>query len=399
MKKSILILQGGGPTSVVNSSLKGAIIEARKSSFIEGILGSRYGVEGLLDDEIVDLEELDKEDLNLLSQTPGAFLGSSRKRLDLEGEEGKKALATLSKHNVGYLLLIGGNDTMETALELSAFFLKEGEDILVLGVPKTIDNDLLETDHTPGYPSAARHLVNAVKAIGEDARSYKNGKVTIVESMGRETGWLAASGFALSEEDRPDLIYLPEMNFDIPSFLKDVKEVYERKGTCLVLISEGIDLGEKESPDAGDGFAHPILEGAAVYLSKFLKKEGLPSRAVVLSLAMRADPLSIAPVDVWEAESAAHFAVSSFRDGENAKMAAIVREKDVPYEASFSLVPLAQVAGKTRYFPSEWIVSPKEVAPSFLAYIQPLIAGEAPLERTGGIYKSARLPKEGSKGV
>ena len=124
MKKSILILQGGGPTSVVNSSLKGAIIEARKSSFIEGILGSRYGVEGLLDDEIVDLEELDKEDLNLLSQTPGAFLGSSRRRLDLEGEEGKKALATLSKYNVGYLLLIGGNDTMETALELSAFFLK-----------------------------------------------------------------------------------------------------------------------------------------------------------------------------------------------------------------------------------------------------------------------------------
>ena len=264
-KKALAYFQSGGPTTVINSSLYGVIAEAFKHPEIGGVYGSLYGVEGLIDDNLVDLRKEDLEQIELLKQTPGAALGSSRKKLPgVEDPLFAKIIDTIERRNIGYLLVNGGNDTMDTCFRLDSFFKDQKMDVKVIGIPKTIDNDLMATDHCPGYASAARHVLNFVKMAVVDGKAYRRGKIVLVEIMGRNAGWLTASADLLAEDERPDLIYLPESPFSLEGFLKDVKEVYGRKGYAVVVLSEGLDLPRKNAGGT-DSFGHSSLEGVSIH--------------------------------------------------------------------------------------------------------------------------------------
>src|SRR5574344_2311551 len=228
-KKALVYFQSGGPTTVINCSFYGVLKEALKHEEIGDILGSRYGVEGLIDDNLVDLRKEDPEQIELLKQTPGAALGATRHKLPkFEDPDFTKILATSKTHNIGYILINGGNDSMDTCYRLSRFFKDKGRDIKVIGINKTVDNDLMVTDHSLGYPSAAKHIINAVGMVTADAKSYTRSKVVLIEIMGRETGWLTAAVDLLPEDRRPDLIYIPEMKWDEDQFIKDVQSIYAK---------------------------------------------------------------------------------------------------------------------------------------------------------------------------
>ena len=217
MSKAMVYIQSGGPTSVINTSFYGAIMEAKKHPEISHIYGSLNGIEGLLTDNLIDIGKEDQEQLDLLLQTPGSILGTSRHKLpkDFHDEEYETILKTCEKHNIGYVFVNGGNDSMDTCMKLSKLCKEKGLDIKVMGVPKTVDNDLAETDHSLGFPSAAKYVINTVKEIIIDAVCYKKGKVYIIEVMGRNAGWLTAAVDLLPEGLRPDLIYLPEQKLDM----------------------------------------------------------------------------------------------------------------------------------------------------------------------------------------
>ncbi|MBR0301733.1 MAG: diphosphate--fructose-6-phosphate 1-phosphotransferase, partial [Bacilli bacterium] len=232
--KAMVYIQSGGPTSVINTSLYGAIKEAQKHPEISHIYGSLNGIEGLLTDNIIDFGKEDPEQIELLKQTPGSILGTSRHKLpkDFHDEEYAKILETCEKHNIGYVFVNGGNDSMDTCYKLSLLCKEKGLDIKVMGVPKTVDNDLAITDHSLGFGSAAKYVVNTTKEIILDAVCYKKGKVYIIEIMGRNAGWLTAAVDLLPEEARPDLIYLPENKFNMQDFLKKVDALYKKKGNA-----------------------------------------------------------------------------------------------------------------------------------------------------------------------
>ena len=233
MAKAMVYIQSGGPTSVINTSLYGAIQEAKKHPEISNIYGSLNGIEGLLTDNLIDLRKEDDEQIELLKQTPGSILGTSRHKLpkDFHDEEYKKILETCKKHDIGYVFVNGGNDSMDTCHKLSLLCKELGVDIKVMGVPKTVDNDLAETDHSLGFASAAKYVINTVKEICIDAVCYKKGKVYVIEIMGRNAGWLTAAVDLLPEGIRPDLIYLPENKFDMADFLAKVQDLYNKKAT------------------------------------------------------------------------------------------------------------------------------------------------------------------------
>lgn len=396
-KKAMVYIQSGGPTSVINSSLYGAIKEAKKHpDEISFIYGSLHGIEGLLTDELIDLGKEDEKTIELLKQTPGSVLGTSRHKLpkDYHHEEYKTIIETLKKHNIGYVFVNGGNDSMDTCYKLSTLCKELGLDIKVMGVPKTVDNDLAETDHSNGFGSAAKYVINTVKEICVDAKCYKRGKVYIIEIMGRNAGWLTGAVDLLEGEDRPDLIYLPENKFDVDKFLKNAKEIFEKKGYCIAAISEGINFERDESKVRVDSFGHKQLGGAAIDLAAIVEdKLDLPTRAIELSLPQRAYAFLISKVDQNETIECGAMAVRKALEGMSGHMIAIKRVSSNPYKVNYEPVDISKIANVERIVPTSMMKDDYHLDESFKEYCLPLIQGEIEVEFDNGIIAAAELKK------
>jgi ATP-dependent phosphofructokinase / diphosphate-dependent phosphofructokinase len=396
-KKAMVYIQSGGPTSVINSSLYGAIKEAQlHEDVISHIYGSLYGIEGLLCDELIDLGKEDPETIELLKQTPGSILGTSRHKLpkDYHDKEYQSIIETLKKHNIGFVFVNGGNDSMDTCFKLSALCKELGLDIKVMGVPKTVDNDLAETDHSNGFGSAAKYIVNTVKEICIDASCYKRGKVFIIEIMGRNAGWLTAAVDVLPKGYRPDFIYLPENKFDVEKFLKDIKVKFDEKGFAIAAISEGITFERDESNVRIDSFGHKQLGGAATDLAKIVEtKLDLPARAIELSLPQRAYCFLTSKVDQDETIMCGRVAVQKAIEGMSGRMIAIKRISDHPYAVKYEPVDISKIANVERIVPQSMMKDDSHMAPSFSDYCLPLIQGEIEVKYENGIIKAAELKK------
>ncbi len=392
--KNMVYIQSGGPTSVINTSLYGAIKEAQKhKDQIDHIYGSQHGIEGLIDDDLIDLGLEDPEQIELLLQTPGSILGTTRRKLpkDIHDPVYNKIIENIQKHEIKYVFINGGNDSMDTCYKISQLVAEKGlDDIVVIGVPKTIDNDLACTDHSLGFASAAKFVINAIDAMAKDAQCFKVGKIHVFEIMGRNAGWLTAAPDILPEDTRPDLFYIPENKFDVEQFLRDVKEVYDRKGYALVAISEGLDIPRDMSNVRVDGFGHAQLGGAATTLCGIIESRlDLPTRAVEFSLVQRAFPAYISQVDREEALQTGTLAVQSALKGVTGKMIIFKRISQNPYKIEYQLADLSLVANAESVIPSSMMHDVHRMDESFRDYIRPLLQGEVSLKYEDGIAKMA----------
>ena len=389
--KNMVYIQSGGPTSVINSSLYGAIREAQKHHSVIGhIYGSTHGVEGLIYDELIDLEQEDDEQIELLLQTPGSILGTTRRKLpkDIHDDVYMKIISNLKKHNIGFVFVNGGNDTMDTCYKLSLLAKELNLDIKVIGVPKTIDNDLACTDHSLGFPSAAKFVINTINQFAKDAQCFKVGKIHVVEIMGRNAGWLTAAPDLLPEDTRPDLFYFPEFDFDTQQFLKDVKELHDRKGYGIIAISEGLNIKRDTSNARVDGFGHAQLGGAAAYLCDVIETNlDLPTRAIEFSLLQRANAQYISKVDRDEAIKTGEVAVKAALEGHTGEMVIFKRRSQKPYQLDFDLYDLSHIANAESKIPMSMFKDKTRMSEEFRDYLRPLVQGEVQLVYEDGIAK------------
>ena len=406
MGKNAIVGQSGGPTSVINASLAG-VFESCKSRGAEIVYGMCNGVAGLLEERVVDLSTVltDDLDIELLKRTPSSFLGSCRYKLpDWHEDETvyKKLFAILEKLNIGYFFYIGGNDSMDTIGKLAEYGERIQSDIRFMGVPKTIDNDLFGTDHCPGYASAAKYIATSCMEVYHDARVYDTGMVVIIEIMGRHAGWLAASAALASAYGcGPDLIYLPETDFDMDQFLTDVDRVYKEKGNCLVAVSEGIHYPDgsfvsEASTSATDGFGHAQLGGLAAILAQVLKEEtGAKVRGIELNLLQRCGAHLASETDIEESFMAGKAAVENAVNGINGRMIGFERGvRDGRYACKTKLIPLMEVANVEKKIPREWInAEGNGVNHQFIEYALPLIQGEPDLPKVDSLPRFAKLKK------
>ena len=407
MKKNVIVGQSGGPTAVINASLAG-VYKTAKDMGADTIYGMRYGIQGLLEKKIVDLGEKIRNDMDveLLKRTPASFLGSCRYKLPEISEDKaiyEKIFAILEELEIMAFFYIGGNDSMDTIKKLSDYAETVGNPIRFIGVPKTIDNDLEGTDHTPGYGSAAKYIATVTKELVRDGLIYEMQSVTVIEIMGRNAGWLTGAAVLAKSEDceGPDLIYLPEVDFDMEQFLADVHRIYEEKNNVLIAVSEGIHYADgsfvsEAKASATDGFGHAQLGGLAARLAQVIKeREHAKVRGIELSLLQRAGAHLASQTDIDEAFAAGKMAVEAALSGETGKMVAFERVMmDGQYTCRMKLIPLSDVANYEKKVPVEWIVPEgNNVTQDFIDYALPLIQGvpEIPLEN--GLPRYARLKK------
>ena len=396
--KNLIVGQSGGPTAVINSSLYGVVSEALSQPSIGKVYGMINGIEGFLKGTILDFEEtLFAHDLEKLKPTPGAYLGSCRYKLpeDLEDPVYPVLFQKFEELNIGYFFYIGGNDSMDTVSKLSRYAEKIQSDIRVIGEPKTIDNDLIMTDHTPGFGSAARYVASTVREIVIDANVYETKSVTIVEIMGRHAGWLtAASALARkSVGDNPLLIYLPETDFDEEAFLKKVNSCFEKNPNVIVCVSEGIHdksgtfICEYDNSVGTDTFGHKMLAGCGKYLENLVRNRlGVKSRSVELNVNQRCSASMMSATDQKEAVLAGRFGVKEALKGITGKMVSYIRVSDIPYRMTFGLEDVNKICNQEKTVPLEWISKDgSDVTDAFLTYALPLIQGtvEIPLGTDG----------------
>ncbi len=383
MKKAhMLIAHGGGPTPVINSSLQGAIEEAMKSDLIDRIYGARFGVEGLLKEDFIDLRAQKQENISSLRTTPASALGSCRRKLI--DDDMPVILDILRRNEIRYFFYNGGNDSMDTCNKIYNLACEKNYELNVIGIPKTIDNDLMHTDHCPGFGSAARYIAVSMRELSLDVASLPI-HVCIAEVMGRNAGWLAAAASLSTEHGRgPHLIYLPEKPFSKKEFLEDVKLIHRENSGLLVVVSEGLkDESGKLIGDSGikDGFGHVVPGGTAQTLSNLVVSElGINSRSEKPGLLGRVSIAHQSPVDRQEAYDAGAFAVKSAIEGKSGYMVAFEREDDRDYHCNLKLVPLPEVANFEKKFPMEWINSRGNgiKIESFRKYCEPLMGEPIP---------------------
>lgn len=404
MKGSCVILQSGGPTCVINASLYGVIKQAQKEENITNVYGSLNGIEGLINDNLIDLSLEDEKEIEYLKTTPSAILGSSRHKLpkDYNDETYAKIFETFKKHNIRYFFLIGGNDSMDTANKMAEYFASSDYQCKIMGVPKTIDNDLAITDHTPGYGSSIKFIANICAEIAIDVECYKKGKVTIIEIMGRDAGWLTAgSKLASLAGYGPDLIYVPEVTFDVEEFLVKVNEVYAKKKNAIVAISEGIrdkdgnyilnTLGKETTKDT---FGHAYLGGVAAALAnEVTKRINLPSRSIELNLPQRCASHITSLTDINESINCGATAVKKAVEGLTGHMVIMKRESTNPYKINYESKDLHEIANVIKYFPLEWVLNGCDISDEFIDYARPLIVGEPTYEFVDGLPRFANLAK------
>lgn len=405
LKGACVIGQSGGPTSVINSSVLGALEAALDNPSITRVFGMAHGIKGLLNDDLYDIDKEDRDELALLRYTPSSALGSCRYKLadpDVDDTDYKRILEIFKKYDIRYFFYNGGNDSMDTCNKISKYMQKVGYECRIMGVPKTIDNDLNGTDHCPGFASAAKYIATSCAEVWQDAHVYDTGMVTIIEIMGRHAGWLAGSAALASLTGcGPDLVYLPETDFDMERFLADVKAVYDQSGNCLVAVSEGIHYADgtfvsEAKTSATDGFGHAQLGGLASHLASAVKEAfGVKVRGIELSLLQRCGAHLDSETDAEEALLAGSAAVQAAVEGFTDKMVAFrcTRGED-GYRCETILEPLDIVANFEKKVPREWInEAGNGVNQQFIDYVLPLIQGDAKAPRVNGLPRFARLKK------
>ena len=399
MKKNIIVGQSGGPTAVINASLCGVIREGKcHPEQIGTVYGMINGIEGFLAGKYMDLSSgLSEEELELLKMTPAAFLGSCRFKLPeaLSSEFYPTLFNKFEELNIGYFFYIGGNDSMDTVSKLSRYANGIGSDIRFIGIPKTIDNDLVGTDHTPGFGSAAKYVASTVREITLDASVYQQKSVTIVELMGRHAGWLTASSVLARKhgEDNPLLIYLPESPFEFEQFSADLKNAFEKSQTVVVCVSEGIAdsaghfICEYSNEAQLDTFGHKMLTGCGEILENYIRNQfGVKVRSVELNVSQRCSGMIVSGQDMKEAEEAGAFGVRSALDGVNGMMVAFKRACEEPYLMECFLADVNEICNKEKTFPAEWITKGgTDIGPEFLSYVLPLIKGEPERKMENGL--------------
>lgn len=394
MKGNVIVGQSGGPTAVINSSLAG-VYKTAKDRGARKVYGMLHGIQGLLEEKYVDLSEHIKSDLDidLLKRTPSAYLGSCRYKLpEIKGNTDfyDHIFEILDKLEIEYFFYIGGNDSMDTVSKLSRYAASINSDIRFMGLPKTIDNDLVLTDHTPGFGSAAKYVASTVREIAIDASVYDNKQsVTIVEIMGRHAGWLtAASALARKfENDNPVLIYLPEVAFDQDAFIEKIKSSLETTSNLVVCISEGIHTAdgtficELGSEVGVDTFGHKMLTGSGKYLENLVKERlGVKVRSVELNVSQRCSSAMLSKTDQKEAIASGSFGVTAAIKGETGKMVAFKRQSpltlDANYVLNYATEDVNEICNKEKTVPLEWISEDgSDVTEAFLAYARPLVRG------------------------
>ena len=384
--RNLLVAQSGGPTAVINNSLVGVIEEAGGWAEVGTVLGAEQGIKGVLEEKIVDLSRESPETLRLLRQTPSAALGTSRHKLkagDLE-----RIVAVFDGYDVGYFCYLGGNDSMDTANRIAALASQEGYELQVVGIPKTVDNDLVETDHCPGYGSAARFVASTLRDAGLDTEAgARSTPVKIIEIMGRHAGWLTAAT-ALAREGRPDaapqLIYIPERPVTVEGIVADVERAVRRLGYAVVAVSEGVRDPEGEflaaTSRAVDAFGHRQLGGVSAYLAEQVSEAtGLKARFEKPDTMQRASTALISATDAQEAYEVGRAAARAALEGRSGVMVNLIREPRLAYRVRTGLVALERVANRERHLPPEYMAPPEEGATeAFLAYARPLIGPPLP---------------------
>lgn len=399
--KNIIVGQSGGPTAVINASLYGVITEALShNEQIGHVYGMVNGIEGLLQNHYMNLgSELSAEDLELLKVTPAAYLGSCRYKLpeDLSSPFYPTIFEKFNELEIGYFFYIGGNDSMDTVSKLSRYASQTGSSIRFIGVPKTIDNDLIQTDHTPGYASAAKYVASTVREIVLDSSVYQQKSVTIIELMGRHAGWLTAASVLARKhpEDNPVLIYLPESDFELENFAKDLESALEKQSNVIVCVSEGISdasgtfICEYGDEAQVDNFGHKMLTGCGKVLENFVRhKFGVKVRSVELNVCQRCSGMIASAVDIEEAALAGKEGVKAALSGETGKMIAFVRTGTDPYQMECRTVDVNEVCNQEKPVPASWITgNGNDISQEFIDYALPLIQGEAQRPMENGIPK------------
>ena len=402
MKGNVIVGQSGGPTAAINSSLAG-VYRTAKDRGAKKVYGMLHGIQGLLEERYIDLSEhiTNELDVELLKRTPAAYLGSCRYKLPEIHENREvyeKIFEILNRLEIEAFIYIGGNDSMDTIKKLSDYAIVTGQPTRFVGCPKTIDNDLALTDHTPGYGSAAKYIGTSVKEIIRDGfcLEYENGVVTIVEIMGRNAGWLTGAAALAKGEDcpGPDLIYLPELPFDLKKFSAKIKKLMEKKTSVVVAVSEGIKLADGRyvcelgtSVDFVDAFGHKQLTGTASYLANFVAGEvGCKTRAIELSTLQRAASHLASRVDILEAYQVGGAAVKAADEGDSGKMVVIDRFSDDPYQSGTEVKDVHKIANDEKLVPREWVnTEGTYVTEDFISYVKPLIQGDVSPVMVDGI--------------
>ena len=405
LKGACIIGQSGGPTSVINASAYGVIRTALDSEAITKVYGAEHGIKGVLNDRLFDMSAEDAGELENLLYTPSSALGSCRYKIadpDVDDTDYKRILEIFKKYDVRYFFYNGGNDSMDTCNKISKYMMRVGYECRVMGVPKTIDNDLFGTDHCPGYASAAKYIATSCMEVYQDAWVYDTGMICVVEIMGRHAGWLtAAASLATAMGAGPDLIYLPETDFDMDKFISEVRKVYTETGGCMVAVSEGIHYADgsfvsEAQASATDGFGHAQLGGLAGMLAEIIKKEiGAKVRGIELSLLQRCGAHLASQTDIDESFMAGKAAVENAVAGLTDKMVGFERSYEGgAYVCRTKLFDLVDVANTEKKVPIEWINAQHNgVERAFIDYALPLIQGETRMRKENGLPRFAKLKK------
>jgi ATP-dependent phosphofructokinase / diphosphate-dependent phosphofructokinase len=396
--------QSGGPTAVINASVAGIIAEALNHECVEEIYGALNGVLGILQEDLIDLAAESQQQIRALKHTPGAALGTCRYKLK-KPSDFERVLEVFKAHNIRYFFYIGGNDSQDTADKISKLAQEQNYDLRVIGVPKTIDNDLPTTDHTPGYGSVVKYLVTSLRELAADNEAMGQGDlVSIVEVMGRTAGWIAAGASLAKRRDHPHdpphLIYLPEIPFDQAKCIEDIKRVLKREKFCQIVVSEGLIDGDGNyvaADSAQDAFGHAQLGGAGEFLKELVETHlpGVKARVAKPGILQRAAAHAASKTDVDEAFLAGQAAVkAAILEAESDKMITLVRGDTDHYTVETGLAPLSDIANGVKKLPREWINEDGvSMNFQFLRYAQPLIQGEVAVPHENGVPVYARLEK------
>jgi len=403
MKTNILIGQSGGPTVAINASLSGVIRQAMRSDEIGEIYGMLNGIEGLLKRRIIDLRKSVKnaEDYDRLAATPAMALGSCRYKLPAFPHEAYDEILKIFKdYGIGFFFYIGGNDSMDTVKQLSAYFKSKGENILCVGVPKTIDNDLPKTDHTPGFGSAAKYIAGSIAELALDSSVYDMFNVIVVEIMGRNAGWLTAAAVLARDCgcDAPQLIYLPESAFDPDAFIEKVRSYSDKNRLLIVAASEGLKNKNGEYISATgasvDTFGHAALAGTGKHLEDLIKDRlGCKVRSIEFSVLQRAAGHFASATDIAEALKIGEEAVKAALHGKTGVMMVFERVSNEPYLVKYDSVPIEECANLEKTVPAEWIIDGCDVSEEMKDYLRPLVVGRAPCFENSGVADYLFLDK------
>ncbi|MDA7823379.1 6-phosphofructokinase [Opitutales bacterium] len=399
-----LVAQSGGPTAVINASVAGVVSEALNQECIEEIYGGMNGVLGILKEDLIDLAEESQQNIRGLRYTPASALGTCRYKLKTD-QEYERILEVFEAHNIRYFFYCGGNDSQDSADKISKLAQSKGYALRVIGVPKTIDNDLVTTDHCPGYGSVVKYLCSVVKESALDHEAMgQHDLVSIVEVMGRNAGWIAAgTTLAKSKEnpnDAPHLIYLPELPFSKEKFVDDVQNVLKKNKYCMVVVGEGLVDNDgnyvANSASGQDAFGHEQLGGVGDFLASFVEQNlAVKARSCKLGIGQRAAAHCSSQTDNDEAYMAGQAAVKAAMDGETDKMVILVRGEEETYSCETGLAPLSEIANGVKEIPSDWISEDGvSMTAKFIKYAQPLIMGEVEVPFENGVPAFVRLSKK-----